>query len=437
MDPECHICCERRKYSVKYGCSHEICHKCAARLIYLYKDKRCPMCKYDQDKPVFRRSSPEAEDEVSKEPAKKKVLEDNFAQFENEDVRQRVKSLLVVKCKNCKEIFSSKKELIGHFKAKHSALLCSTCLENNHQFWYEFQQYTPETLSQHRRGQMKESGFEGHVHCPFCTFWLYNRDAAKKHCNQEHQLCTVCDSIGYKFQFYKNFGELEQHYRSRHYCCDNPVCVKNLCYVYAYKSEVCAHSMTHHGLDLQYSDITLKNEKNPQVFSLKEGKAEDEDESPYTRGVNILTPLVKTPFFPSFLQGKSIPDATAVPSFLNRQIVHEAQTASSQRLNILRDICPNFAKEISVIIEKYISGSKPLPEMVSEIEDSAGSAACLKILGRISFFQRQKEVSVFIEQYKKELKFPKFKKKSGGPAEESTPKSSVGFRVFDFSKNKR
>lgn len=368
------------------------------------------------------------------------LVEDKLARFKNDEIHQRVRSLLLIKCKECKQQFSIKKDLITHFKSKHSALLCSTCLENNHQFWYEYASYTPETLSQHRKGQLKEPGFDGHVYCPFCSFWIYNKDLAKKHSNEEHQLCTVCDSIGIKFQFYRNFPELETHFRSRHYCCDNPVCVKNHCYVYAYKSELCAHSLAHHGLEMQLNDVSLKNDKNPTVFSLYGSRTRSEEESLYTRGVNVLNPLINEPFFPSFHQnnahrdGSSSVEESSVPSFLNRQIVHQTQTMSSQRVNILKDICPNFYKEISQIIEKYISGIKPLSEMVSEIEECVGKETCLRIVGRVPFLQKQKEISQFAVEYKKELKFPSFKKSIPKAEEVQQPSKKQSFRVIDLTK---
>ncbi|ELA41718.1 uncharacterized protein VICG_01222 [Vittaforma corneae ATCC 50505] len=491
-DTECHICCEKYLYLAKYRCSHKICYKCATRLIYLYGDMRCPMCKYESQKPIFEKSSCEesvnekccwsnkendgkiensssekttnlmlaSTDELSMSLKtinldrpknddgsilnndltaqmwnKHLMIEDGFAKFKNDEVHQKVRSLLLIKCKECRQQFNTKKELMTHFKSKHSSLLCGTCLENNHQFWYEYFSYTPETLSLHRKGQLKESGFDGHVHCPFCSFWIYNKDLAKKHCNEEHQLCTVCDSMGVKFQFYRNFSELETHFRSKHYCCDNPVCVKNHCYVYAYKSEICAHSLAHHGLEMQLNDVCLKNEKNPTVFSLHDSRARSEEESLYTRGVNILNPLINEPFFPSFNQSNISRDSSSVPSFLNRQIVHQAQTINSQRVNILKDISPNFYNEISQIIEKYISGIKPLTEMIAEIEECVGKETCLRIIGRVPFLQKQKEISQFSVEYKKELKFPSFKKSIPKVDEApQQPNKRQSFRVIDLTK---
>lgn len=450
---ECHICCEKAFYFGTYGCKHEICYKCAAKLIYLYKDMRCPMCKNDKEMPIFCKVEEEGKrsekvkvkngisvkelNEVLLEKPIEGVnaLEDKHARFSNDEVLEKVKNLLLIKCKECKQLIKTKKELLVHFKAKHAALLCSTCLENGHQFWYEFLSYSPESLGKHRRGQLKEPGFEGHVYCPFCSIWLYNKEVAKKHCNSEHQICTVCESMGIRFQFYKSFAELEAHYRSKHYCCDNAVCLKNYCYVYAYKSELCAHSLTRHGQEKQLEDVILKEETNPPVFSLGD-IATGEETSVLNDEMNLETPLVHEPFFPSFSNRQVSGGEEGVPSFLNRQIVRETRSVNTHRQQILVDISPTFGQEISMAIEKYILGTKSLEEMISEIEDCVGKEQCLKVLNKVPFLQKQKEINEFQIKYKKEIKFPAFKKE---PKKDTEPKvvEKKAFRIISLSKNKK
>lgn len=473
LETECHICCENSEYQATYECKHQICYKCATRLLYLYNDKKCPICKSDKGKPFFSknnidnvRKNKNTDVKLGKSQSKFKFIsledvslaveevteslkdckiegntEDSLVVFENKEIKQKVKELLSIKCKECSASFNSKKDLMNHFKNKHAVLLCSTCLENNHQFWYEYATHTPESLGQHRRGQLKEPGFEGHIHCPFCMIWLYNKDTAKSHCYQNHQICTVCDILGQKLQFYKNFSDLETHYRSQHYCCANPVCVKNHCYVYAYKSELCAHSISHHGMEMQLSDISVKKDKDVQVFSLFTKGGLLEPESLYTTGVNILNPLVNEPFFPSFNKVNAAKtkkaDLGSVPSFLSRQIIHETDDLKRQRERILNLIVPNFSSGISPIIDKYICNIKPLKEMTSELEETVGKEITLKILQKIPFLQKQKEVSEFAIQYKKELKFPPLKKSTKPLAANPNTKPSLGFKIIDFTKQKK
>lgn len=502
-DNECHICCESYDLECKYQCNHIFCYKCASRLIFLYKDSKCPICKSLKGKPTFRyrsgyspetnlgkeeknyvssktflenvKSKPEYLDKActlhAQNEDKDKALQNtnkcfkptlislddlSFASveltehlknfkldeseedadviYENKKIAKIIKDLLAIRCKECSAIYHTKKELMGHVKNKHSVMLCSTCLDNNHQFWYEYSHYSPETLGQHRRGQSKEHGFEGHIFCSFCNLWLYNKDTAKKHCYQEHQICTVCDILGKKLQFYKNYAELENHYQVKHYCCSNVICRKNHCYVYAYKSELCAHSIAHHGLEMQIADIVEASGKNPSVLSLQEKNSTLEQESLFTTGVNIVNPLVDEPFFPSFSRDKKPGNSSTVPSFLNRQIIHEADGIKRQRENIIKDISPNFYTNISTIIEKYISNVKPLHEMIAEIEECVDKEKTLRILQKVSFLQKQKEISEFSVEYKKKLKFPSFKKET--KTQVQPVKKPMAFRIIDFTKKK-
>lgn len=365
-------------------------------------------------------------------------FEDNYAFYANPEIYKKVKDLLVTRCKQCKQTFQTKKDLVTHFKSKHSSLLCSTCLDNNHQFWYEYSNYAPDALTNHRKGLLNESGFFGHIYCYFCSFYLYNRDTAKIHCNQEHYLCTVCDILNVKFQYYKDFESLHAHYRSKHFCCSNSVCRSNLCYVYAYKSELWAHAMTNHGLEMNLSDICLGNEANPPVFSLFEKGQEQDEESLYGTDSNITNPLISNPFFPKFssntTDGSSNDSRQNVPVFLNRQIIHQEDSVSKQRINQVKYITSNFYAEISDSIGKYISGRKAVEDMVKEIEDCVGKQICLKILEGVPFYSKQKQIRDFSEGYKKELTFPTFKKTTEKVKENK--KQKTGFRILDSSKFK-
>ena len=50
---ECIVCCEEMNYSAKYSCDHATCYKCATKLLYLYNDKKCPLCKKETNYPIY------------------------------------------------------------------------------------------------------------------------------------------------------------------------------------------------------------------------------------------------------------------------------------------------------------------------------------------------------------------------------------------------
>lgn len=173
----------------------------------------------------------------------------------------------------------------------------------------------------------------------------------------------------------------------------------------------------------------MSNEKNPVVFSLHESGMEES-----SVGVDFTRPILTTTF-PSFNTNSSNNNnnsSNLLPGFLDRAIIHQTNTLTSQRLEILKGLTP-FYNEISIIIGKYIDSLKSLSEMVSEIEECVGKDLCYKILLKISFLQKQKEIEQFSKEYKKELKFPIFKKETK-KVEESGNKKGIGFRIIDFTK---
>lgn len=178
----------------------------------------------------------------------------------------------------------------------------------------------------------------------------------------------------------------------------------------------------------------MKNEKNPTVFSLHESGMEES-----SLGIGFVTPLVNgayfsTPSFPSFRSNGNDSPTPSVPGFLDRNIIHQSNTLASQRTEILKGMT-SFYNEISVIVGKYIDSLKTLPEMVSEIEECVGKDLCYKILVKISFLLKQKEIEQFSKEYKKELKFPTFKKEPR-KMEEGGNRKTIGFRMIDFTKKK-
>ncbi|KAI4290804.1 E3 ubiquitin-protein ligase ZNF598 [Pancytospora philotis] len=425
---ECVVCCEPMELCAEYSCSHTICHKCAAKMIFLYADKACPLCRSAKGKPVFRDAA-EAAGAAHGGPS-----EDDDAVYRGSVVKRRIRSLLLKKCRTCKAVCKDNDELIAHYKEAHAKLLCPVCIHHNHQFWFDHATYTPETLEKHKNGQLGEAGFYGHTYCVHCKQHFYNREEARKHCQMEHQLCTVCDLLGVKCQFYRNFKELEEHYRAKHYCCTDSVCAKNLCYVYAYKSELWTHCLTQHSLEIQLADIQLSARPNPPVCSI--GEVEEADPNGlYRQNPNIVTPLINQPYFPSFNSTE------AVPSFMDRQILAQSAQAKNSRLQQIRYFTKVFCEEINASIERYIDGIKDFATLKSEIESAVGSQVTLKILETVPFLHRSKEIKDCLVAYRKEVMFPSFTKapadaKGVGTKRKAANKLPTGFKILDVSKKR-
>lgn len=459
---ECIVCCDPMECFAMYPCTHIICYKCATKLTFMYKDKACPLCKSSKGKPIFKSGADEdvvpvpgpdqgclSNTQFLKEgdscanragaasdsaclAGKPYFLEDENAIYTSEAMYNKIGSLLVKRCKKCKRVCKNNEMLADHYKEAHSKLPCFICLNNNHQFWFEVSLYDPEALEKHKKGRLSEAGFAGHTFCVHCSVYFYNKEEAKKHCQSEHQLCTVCDILGRKFQFYRNYSALEDHYRSQHYCCTNSLCVKNLCYVYAYKSELWTHCLTQHSLDIHLADIKLGGRENPPVCSI--GNTEEADtDSLYRQPPNITTPLVNEPYFPSFESTDAIPD------FMNRSIIAQEDHISNVRVKQIQSITKTFYNEINVGIGKYIEGTKELATLINEIESAVGNQVCLRILENINFVNKSREVKEFLKDYKRAVTFPTFQQTSA-PVPKSNKKQSKplfsSFKILDTSKKR-
>jgi len=494
---DCAICCEKIYIFATYSCTHTICHRCAVRLLFLYKNAVCPFCKISSTKPIFRAVASEKNktkqsagecassthgtehenmpdsDKKGPDGASKRLtsdrkrldsdasiesnassnkraaaslVEDEAAIYESPAVQKETKALLLHRCKECSFVAKNKEALAHHYKTAHAILICSICHQNGNQFWDELAFYTFETLPLHKKGKLAEGGFLGHVFCTHCKKYFYNLDAAKLHCNMVHQACTVCEALGQKSQYYNDYRALEEHYRSQHYCCNNSLCIKSQCYVFAYKSELWEHSLKQHGHDIKLENIRVIGGKNPPVFSLKSG-TEMPTPVVYRQEVNSVSPLVNRPFFPKFTanagsEGGSLGEqersrqsrgSTNVPEFLNRSIVVEEDAINTSRIKQISYITKIFVKEINSAIVAYIDGAKDLPTLVQEIEESVGNETALKILENVMFLQKQKDVSAFAKEYRKKVTFPSFKEVEKVPVQPQAPVIRK-FKILDLTK---
>ncbi len=332
---ECILCFDTIEIFARYSCDHVVCHKCAVKLIYLYEDRRCPLCKAISKKTRFEKSNEISMNSNGVKGKNKKVIEDEYGYFDSEFVFKKIKGLLLKKCKKCKEIFSSNKEMLEHNRLKHGELFCDVCVNYGHEFWYEHCSYKPEKLIKHKRGELLEPGFMGHILCPHCEIYLYNFEKAKEHGQKKHHICTVCDVLGIKNQFYKDYESLEKHYSANHFICKDPVCFKNLCYVFAHKSELWAHYLLKHKMETNLFDIKSGLNENPVVFSVKtiseqinRKKNTNIVATPFSaktmnkqinketkRNSNIVvTPFVNKPYFAEFNESNKIIDNVKINS---------------------------------------------------------------------------------------------------------------------------
>ena len=203
----CLVCYDDLAYATKAPCSHnEICGVCQLRIRFLHHDKKCPICKTENNQVIVDQNK-DAESHA-------KTFEDypiwgdnlgaDFQYQENvgmffrrEYYETEIQPLFGYHCTepNCdydgkipdKTPQSDQQQQQGqnnnksknpptpirglqdHLRVKHRLALCNLCVDHQRDFVARLPRLTPSKLKEHlTKGDGKGSGFEGHPLCEFC-----------------------------------------------------------------------------------------------------------------------------------------------------------------------------------------------------------------------------------------------------------------------------
>ena len=88
-------------------------------------------------------------------------------------------------------------------------------------------------------------GFRGHPNCGFCSKQFYDDDDLFHHCRDQHEICFLCERAGIRFQYYKNYDELEYHFHGAHFPCLEKACLEKKFVVFPEEIDLKAHQLEH------------------------------------------------------------------------------------------------------------------------------------------------------------------------------------------------
>ncbi|KAJ3109438.1 hypothetical protein HDU97_006683 [Phlyctochytrium planicorne] len=245
----CHICTDPISYYSVGECNHRICHLCSLRLRALLKDQACPLCKTALPKVVFTSDAekPFADYDLRTFSKMDKRLS---IYFDGSGVHEDVMILLRFNCPDsecdvaCPDGWG---ELKRHVQAAHGKSLCDLCTRHQKLFTHEHALYTQSDLQKHMDGKdPSDKSFKGHPKCGFCNKHFYGNDELYEHCRQNHEQCFLCTQAGVRHQYYKNYNQLESHFRSDHFACLEPECLEKKFQVFATDIDFKAHEMECH-----------------------------------------------------------------------------------------------------------------------------------------------------------------------------------------------
>ena len=115
-----------------------------------------------------------------------------------------------------------------------------------------------------------------HPQCPFDQERFYNDEVMFNHMNNTHFICQLCKGQKH-LVFYSNLSDLQNHYKSNHYCCPYEECLQDIYVAFEKEEELISHLITKH-------KVTNANDRLGQLMIEKKGKNSSDNKVYHTKG---------------------------------------------------------------------------------------------------------------------------------------------------------
>ncbi|KAG0502252.1 hypothetical protein HPP92_002324 [Vanilla planifolia] len=185
---------------------------------------------------------------------------------------------------NRKDKFKNIEQLKGHLYGQHRMLMCTLCLEGRKVFIAEQKLYTSSQLRQHISTgdsevdgkQSERCGFSGHPMCEFCRNPFYGDTELYMHMSTEHYICHICQrQHPGQYDYYRNYDDLEKHFRHEHFLCENEACLEKKFVVFRSEVEMKRHNAMEHGGQMSRSKRNAALQI-PISFRYRHGNEQDQ-----------------------------------------------------------------------------------------------------------------------------------------------------------------
>ncbi|CAK7227602.1 hypothetical protein SBRCBS47491_006626 [Sporothrix bragantina] len=251
----CFICANPVVHHAIAPCNHLTCHICALRMRALYRTKDCPHCRTPAPYVIFTDDPAKRFEEYAD--ADIASTDDNIGiKYTKDDIVGDTVLLLRYNCPdgNCDYAGFGWPDLHRHVKATHHKRMCDLCTRHKKVFTHEHELFTDKALEKHMRhgddkpGAVDQTGFRGHPLCGFCGERFYDDDKLYEHCRNKHERCFICDRRDSRQpHYYRNYNELEKHFKKDHYICSDRECLEKKFVVFEAELDLKAHQLTEHG----------------------------------------------------------------------------------------------------------------------------------------------------------------------------------------------
>ncbi|KAI5187733.1 E3 ubiquitin-protein ligase [Nematocida homosporus] len=361
-------------------CNHVCCLKCALRYKFISNKSGCPICLKEiaETEMMFKVIKDPEIDRFRR--TRDDYLWANCIVCVDEDLPV-IEEILRRACQMCATEFYDTQSLLGHYVSKHKRRLCELCVEYRCEFPAEYVVYTEAGLMQHCNGT---GPVDGHPKCAFCRERFYTQDVLVKHCRKVHELCYLCERLGKRHEYYKNYRELEKHLVKSHFTCTEKMCIEAKCYAFIDEVELAAHRA-----------------------SLHPAKKEEKVKLTYTqpmpgKGSAGLTKKSSKPSAPVVV--------AAVPDYLNREAIAKQRTLREKYTAWIEREYRSPA-EIVRLTTEYNESKISLLQLVDEVRALIGNQSCFDFVMRVRTFllpDRMKDIDGNLGKIKRNIEFPPF-----------------------------
>ncbi|KFK37470.1 hypothetical protein AALP_AA4G261000 [Arabis alpina] len=276
MEESCAVCAENLEWVAYGSCGHrEVCSTCVVRLRFIFGDRRCCICKTECPLVFVTKALGDETKTISDFTSFPLVVKEGSVWYHEEtkvifdDLNQytRVKEMCRLSCTLCDKTkksqgskhrlrFKSVEHLKEHLNHQHKLHMCGLCLVGRKVFICEQKLFTKEQLNQHVSSgdsevdgsESERGGFTGHPMCEFCKSPFYGGNELYNHMSREHYTCHICQRLKPgQYEYYGNYDDLEIHFRSDHFLCEDESCLAKKFVVFQIEDELKRHNSIDHG----------------------------------------------------------------------------------------------------------------------------------------------------------------------------------------------
>lgn len=251
----CLLCCHEidnvKRFNTVGVCGHTgCCSVCSLRMRQLLGNASCAICKADLPRVICIENDSESFhsfQDWGDNIGPTHVFDEASGMFFLKQDFPNLHKLRDPVCKKCGKNFSTLAALKTHLLDVHQLQYCAICLEHKKVFLQEQETFSKDQLKRHNTKGNPKEGFSGHPRCDFCFSRFYSTTELYDHLHKNHFECDIClHSMHIQNRFYKDYPDLENHFRAEHFLCEEPICLRKKFVVFKSHLDMQAHMTKEH-----------------------------------------------------------------------------------------------------------------------------------------------------------------------------------------------